>query len=235
MFCKIYNCDCLDLMKSMEDDSVDAVVTDPPYDEKTHEGAICGNEEDVVGVSEFGPLQDVGKVVSESVRISLGWCLFFCALEQLGEYQAEAKKLDGDVFVRSGYWDKIMHTPQFTGDRPAQPGEAIAILHRPGKKRWNGGGRPALWRYMRMSGNKVHPTQKPLELIKALIIDFTESDDLVFDPFMGSGTTGVAALQMGRSFIGCEIDKDYFGIAEKRLKDEAGTMFCDTEIEVCEI
>jgi len=66
-----------------------------------------------------------------------------------------------------------------------------------------------------------HPTQKPKHVMRWLIQKYTKPDEIVFDPFMGSGTTGVAALQLGRKFIGCEIDPKYFAIAEKRIKQAA--------------
>ena len=68
---------------------------------------------------------------------------------------------------------------------------------------------------------RVHPTQKPIALMRYLIERYTQPDDIVFDPYMGSGTTGVAALQLGRKFIGCEIDPKYFAVAESRIKSAA--------------
>lgn len=65
-----------------------------------------------------------------------------------------------------------------------------------------------------------HPTQKPVELIKRILIASSKPDELVLDPFMGSGTTGVAALQLKRKFIGIELDKTYIEIAIKRIKKE---------------
>ncbi|WP_024466881.1 DNA-methyltransferase, partial [Treponema pedis] len=66
---------------------------------------------------------------------------------------------------------------------------------------------------------KLHPTQKPVELIEKFIIDSTNEGDTVLDTFMGSGTTGVACIDTNRRFIGMEIDLGYFNIAEKRLKN----------------
>lgn len=63
-----------------------------------------------------------------------------------------------------------------------------------------------------------HPSPKPIEYMLKLISRLTNENDTIFDPFMGSGTTGVAAVQLGRNFIGCEIDPKYFAIAEKRIK-----------------
>jgi len=66
-----------------------------------------------------------------------------------------------------------------------------------------------------------HPTQKPLKVMRYIIENFTKEGDTIFDPFMGSGTTGVACIQAGRHFIGCEISAEYFAIAEKRIKSAA--------------
>ena len=66
-----------------------------------------------------------------------------------------------------------------------------------------------------------HPSQKPIRLMRKIIQKFTKRGDLVFDPFMGSGSTGVACMQLGRSFIGCELKAEYFAIAEKRVQSAA--------------
>ena len=68
------------------------------------------------------------------------------------------------------------------------------------------------------SYEKFHPTTKPLDLMLWVIRNYTNEGDAIFDPFMGSGTTGVAAVQLGRNFIGCEINPDYFATAEKRIR-----------------
>jgi len=66
---------------------------------------------------------------------------------------------------------------------------------------------------------RYHPTQKPLAVMKWIIENYSNPGDTILDPFMGSGTTGVACVQTGRNFIGIEIDPTYFAIAEKRIKD----------------
>lgn len=70
-------------------------------------------------------------------------------------------------------------------------------------------------------GQKYHPTQKPDWIIKRLICACTREGDTIFDPFMGSGTTGIACMQLGRKFIGCEIDEGYYKIAERRIREAA--------------
>lgn len=77
--------------------------------------------------------------------------------------------------------------------------------------------------YKNISGKlKLHPTQKPVPLLKELILNSSRKNDVVFDPFMGSGSTGEAALACGREFIGCEIDPQYFVIAQQRLCNRTG-------------
>jgi len=67
--------------------------------------------------------------------------------------------------------------------------------------------------------NTDHPSQKPIQLLRTLVERYTKKGDTILDPFMGSGTTGVACVQTGRNFIGIEIEPKYFEIAQKRIKD----------------
>lgn len=68
-------------------------------------------------------------------------------------------------------------------------------------------------------GKKTHPCEKPTELLSFYINNSSRNGDIVFDPFMGTGNTGVASLQSERKFIGVEIDKEYFSISEEKLKN----------------
>ena len=68
-------------------------------------------------------------------------------------------------------------------------------------------------------GQNLHDTEKPVELMKILVENSSKENEIVFDPFMGSGTTGVACLQNNRKFIGCEIDEHYFEIAKQRIEN----------------
>jgi site-specific DNA-methyltransferase (adenine-specific) len=126
----------------------------------------------------------------------------------------------GDEWVRSGVWRKPNATPQFTGDRPAIPGEGIAIMHGAGRKRWNGGGSHAYWHHNVARDRHGHPTAKPLPLMLELLQAFTDPGDLILDPFIGSGTTLRAAKELGRRAIGIEIEKRYCDYAVDRLRQE---------------
>lgn len=204
----LYLGDCREILPTLG--RVDAVVTDPPFDSKTHMGADKRYSD-----IDFAPLGDAQKLARALVEVSDGWVLAFCAFEQFAEYRDGA----GNAWVRAGIWDKVSNMPQMTGDRPAQGGEGIAIMHRPGRKKWNGGGKAAIWRHLVERGEKEHPTQKPLSLISDLLGQFTAIGALVLDPFMGSGTTGVACVRLGRRFVGIEIEPRYFDIACRRIEE----------------
>jgi len=161
-------------------------------------------------------------VAGQVSRVVRRWALLFCD-EESAHLWRQAIVAAGLEYVRTGYWRKIGGTPQFTGDRPGIAVEAIVIAHPPGRKRWNGGGRPGIWDcpivLNRNSGEtRVHTTQKPLDLMLALVRDFTGHGETILDPFAGSGTTGVACIQTGRQFLGWERDAKYHAVATARLE-----------------
>uniref|UniRef100_A0A6M3JAH5 Putative methyltransferase n=1 Tax=viral metagenome TaxID=1070528 RepID=A0A6M3JAH5_9ZZZZ len=203
----IYHGDCRDILPHLP--KVDLVLTDPPYDAETHNGALLNNP------ISFQPLRDIDEIVSLFLGVCDGWVCVFCSLEMLGHYRDCA----GECWVRGGIWDRIVNMPQMSGDRPAQGGEGIAILHNRGRKQWNGGGKAAIYRHMVERNHKWHPTQKPLKLFTELVTDFSHGGTIL-DPFMGSGTTLVAAKNLGRKAIGIEIEEKYCEIAAQRLSQE---------------
>ena len=154
-------------------------------------------------------------------RIVRRWTLAFCDDDLLPVWRAAAVKA-GLRVVRTGVWVREGGAPQFTGDRPAGGAEYVVILHRPVKMRWNGGGLPAVWAHpivANRSGHRrdrVHTTQKPESLMSEIVSLFTEPGETVLDPFAGSGTTGVAALRYGRSFVGLERSAEYADVARGR-------------------
>jgi site-specific DNA-methyltransferase (adenine-specific) len=196
------------------------VITDPPYDAKTHAGATHAVRPDQAPI-DFAPL-DAPAIVPLLLDVSERWTIAFCALEMLGSYQLAA----GDAWVRAGFWRRTDGAPQFTGDRPGQPGEAIAIMHTPGaRKRWHGGGSSAFWEYGVERVARTHPTQKPERLIAALVSLFTDPGDVILDPFSGSGTTLVACKRLGRLAIGIEQDVDHCKRTVERLRQGALDLF----------
>lgn len=212
----LYLGDCRDILPTLA--PVDAVITDPPYgDAATHAGHLggvtlrdgtpAGQALGFAGITE----SEAVEMASAWVSLSKSWVVF------TSEWKFVKALDDAGLLVRFGIWRKPDGAPQFTGDRPGMGWEAVAICHRPGKKKWNGGGKHAFWSYPKGGGKTNHPTEKPIFLFTDFVCDFTNPGDVVLDPFMGSGTTGVAAIQEGRSFIGIEREPKYFDIACKRI------------------
>ncbi len=206
------------------------LVSDPPFTDHVSAHAaqragLASRQGAWVGGSGTG--LSFGGVSPEAVARALEhvdrWSVIFCAIEQVGDYQRAAP----DLYVRGGWWAKTNASPQFTGDRPAAPGEAVAIFHARGPKRWNRGGHKAEWRGpISHTGaspwdERIHETQKPLWLMAELVSAFTDPGDLVWDPYAGAATTGVACLLSGREFIGHEIQERYFEGSCRRLEAAA--------------
>ena len=209
------NCmDCMDLLKQIPDKSIDLVLTDPPYDKETHKNAVTDR------TGKFGNIGfesiDIVPMIEIFLQKTKRWVIVFTTIENLGLIRKQYK----DLYIRGGIWDRIVNTPQISGDRPAQACEGIAILHNKGRKKWNGGGKAGIWRKMVNRGTKQHPTEKPLELISQLVSDFSYEEELIIDPFMGSWTTAVACQNLKRNFIGCELDEDYCNIGKERLRQK---------------
>lgn len=191
---------------------VDSVITDPPYSIKTHEGARTGGGDDILIDFQSISSKDLVSLSSSLVSKSKNWVVMTCDWLHCAALANEMP----DEFIRAGVWVKPNGMPQYTGDRPSMGWESVAILHRAGRKKWNGGGRHAVWNIPKVSGN--HPTEKPIALVESFVSLFTNPGDLVLDPFMGSGTTGVACANLGRRFIGIERDEKYYRIAKQRIE-----------------
>jgi site-specific DNA-methyltransferase (adenine-specific) len=212
--------DCLDPangLASLADESVDHVICDPPYCDETHERRNVTEHRNgyEVAAIDFAPLDlaTVPALASEFLRVARRWVVVFTSDRNLGPWIAAF----GDAFVRSMVWVKTDPMPQMTGDRPAHGFELLVLAHRAGRKRWNGGGRPGTYATSRGDGKRDHPTQKPIGLMESLVRDFSDADDVVCDPFTGSGTTGVACGKLGRQFLGWEVNAQYHAVAKRRL------------------
>lgn len=206
----LYCGDCRELLPTL--DAVDVVITDPPYGAVTHAGARSAKSLDKTTI-DFAAItsSDLAALSLEFVKIARRWVVMTCEWRHAANLES-----DGVPLVRLGVWIKPNGAPQFTGDRPGTGWEAVAILHREGRKRWNGGGHHAVWVCPIEQGE--HPTQKPLRLVTQWVQAFTEAGETILDPFMGSGTTGVAAVSLGRKFIGVEKEQKYFDLSLRRIQ-----------------
>jgi site-specific DNA-methyltransferase (adenine-specific) len=213
---ELWHGDCLEILPTLP--KVDAVVTDPPYgDAATHGNHLSKitlrNGEPARQALGFGGIskEQAVALAKQWTEVAARWVVFTC------EWKYAHALDDAGLLVRLGIWRKPDGAPQFTGDRPGTGWEAVAICHRAGKKRWNGGGRHAFWEWPKGQNDSGHPTGKPIGLACDLVSSFTDSGETILDPFMGSGTTGVACANLGRKFIGIEIERKYFDIACERI------------------
>jgi site-specific DNA-methyltransferase (adenine-specific) len=213
---KIYQGDCLELMRQLPDKCVDAVITDPPY------GIGESNEKNasrrcLAGTTNFGHYEwDDKKIsdehISELVRVSKNQVVFG------GNYYGSILG-DTSCYI---VWDKDNGLTDFADCELAWTSFKKAT--RKIRHRWQG------FLQERMGLNReqrVHPTQKPVEVMAWIIENYTQPDDLILDPFLGSGTTAVACLRTGRRFIGMEISEAYCEIARKRVASEMAQLKLD--------
>ena len=219
---KIFHGDSREILPELfKRESIDHVVTDPPYSERTHQGART-NRLDAIDKR----LIDFQSMSCEEIRNTLsicgpnmsGWVVAFMDWRYM---RAIEEKPPHDLrFVRFGIWNKTNGMPQLTGDRPAMGWEAIAILHRANTTMsWNGKGTRSVWSAAR-EAFPIHPAQNPIGLVRSLITLFCKEGTTVLDPFMGSGTTLRAAKDLGCKAIGIEIDERYCELAANRLAQE---------------
>lgn len=217
---ELHNDDCLNVFKFIPDQSIDLVVTDCPYKIvsggvtnlkggifKTQEiktGKVFGNNS--IEFSQWLP--EVFRVLREGTH-----CYIMVNARNLSRLQCEAERC-GFQFVNIIIWEKNNVTPN---RYYMQQVEYILLLRKGRARTINNPGTSNVLKVNNLVGRKAHPTEKPVELMKILVENSSKPGDTVFDPFMGAGSTGVACMESNRKFIGVEIDKKYFDIAEKKM------------------
>ena len=220
--------DCLEEMKKLPDKSVDLVVTDPPYKVigggANHptinmKGSVVGKNDgkifkhNDIEISEWLP--EVKRVMKDDTQ---GY--IFTNQLNLLPYLKEIEKQGLEVH-RVLIWDKGIATWTRWYMKSYEP----IIFFRKGKaKAINEQGTKDIISVANPR-EKIHPTEKPTNLISVLIRNSSNGDDVVFDPFMGSGTTGCACKELGRDFIGIELNEEYYDIAQNRINQTMGSLF----------
>ena len=213
----LYHGDCREVLADMADESATAVLTDPPYTERTHKKARTPEHS---GVTTFAPITDADLklLMSSMARVSSGWVV--ATLDYRHAVAFDNDPPPGLKVQRLGVWVKTNPTPQLSGDRPAQGWESIAYMHRDDRRsKWNGGGKHGNF-VTPIAAPEGHPTAKPLGIVAEWVRWFTNPGDLVLDPFAGSGTTLRAAKDEDRRAIGVELDERYCEVIAKRLTQD---------------
>lgn len=238
MSSKLYKGDCLEVMKSIPDGSIDAIITDPPY------GTTACKWDSVIP---FEPMwEQLNRIIKPNGAIVLfGSEPFSSALRMsnIKNYKYDwiwDKKIpSGMSYARfqpmrrneqiSVFCDgKTKYNPQMTlRDKPIKSGGVkhsetapIANKSKDFKKTYTHKNPTNILVFDKIRRGSVHPTQKPVALMEYLIKTYTNENETVLDFTMGSGSTGVAAKNLNRNFIGIEQDENYFKIAEDRINKQ---------------
>lgn len=221
---RLYLGDCLDVLPTLESGSVDAVVTDPPFSARTHKGHDMsanghagfghdGSDRKPLGYAPWADA-DVSRAMPLLCRVSRGWVVAITDHVLALPIQAEMERAGRYAFAPLP-WYVPGSRVRLSGDGPSSWTAWIVVCRTAAQVRWGtlpGG-------YMHR-GEQCHMGGKPVELMAAIVGDYSREGDVVADPYMGSGTTGVACVQSGRSFIGCEIDPVHFATAVRRIEAE---------------
>lgn len=218
---KLLHGDCLELMKDIPDNSVDLIITDPPY--RGISGGKAGKKNQPSGIL----TQNDGKLFQHNNIKPEAWfpelyrvlkpkshCYIMTNTINLRTYLNLANEC-GFLLHNLLVWQKNNATPNKWYMKNA---EYILFLRKGSQKFINHMGSKTVHSFANVKTRR-HPTEKPISLMEFYIKNSSKPAEVVFDPFMGSGTTGVACMNTGRNFIGIELDEKYFDIACKRIED----------------
>ena len=226
-FCFIQTKDFGEFLEQIPAETAHLILTDPPYNisRKTGFANIGENSVERFAVSmDFGKWDhekiDILKLakLSYSVLRKNGTAIIFYDIWKITEI-AVAMKTAGFKQLRIIEWMKNNPVPLNSKNNYLTNSREIAVMGvKIGKPTFhseydNG----QYWYPIPHGGKRYHPTQKPIEFMKELIKKHSNEEDIVIDPFLGSGTTAIAALQLGRKFYGCDINEKYVEIAKKRV------------------
>jgi site-specific DNA-methyltransferase (adenine-specific) len=205
------------------------LITDAPYEQISHNATGRIRRSDGVLAPARLAFDGVDLIRDDlllraKIKCS-GWFISFCTSEGVAIWRDAIEK-HGLRYKAPMVWIKRDSMPRFNGQGPAHGHEMLVTAWCPpgGYSKWNGGGRRGLFDYQcnwpgRLSAEKGgHQTEKPIGLMKELVVLFSDHGETVCDPFMGTGTTGEACVLTGRKFIGIEQDEKWFTYACRRLE-----------------
>lgn len=221
---------CFDLLTKLPDKSIHLILIDPPYeisrDTNFQNGEETGRDVDRFRISmDFGDWDKnfigLDIVIKEGYRILKDGGTLICfydlwKIETLKNYMENAKFKQ----IRFIEWLKTNPVPINSKINYLSNAREVAVCGiKRSKPTFNSSYDNGIYQYpICHDPGRFHPTQKPLELMEALILKHSNENDIVLDCFSGSGTVGVAALKNNRKFIGCEISPEYYQKSLERLK-----------------
>lgn len=205
--------DCMGRMPLMQENSVDFTLTDIPYDAvNRNDNGLRKLSKDNADILNF----DIVEFCEQVYRVTKNSICIFCGKEQFSTiYKFFAGKKGT---VRPVIWQKSNPSPM-NGQHIYLSGVELAVwFKKTGAKVFNAHCKNTVFKHPN-GKSKLHPTEKNHELLKELILDNTNENNIVFDPCMGSGSHLLVALQEGRRIVGYELDEKYFEIAKQRLEN----------------
>lgn len=225
----IYNACCLQIMRDMPNESVDLICTDPPYrvTPRGSSGTMTGywaTKHAKSGMIFDHNDIDIEEYLPEFYRIlkADAHCYIMCNNYNLPHFFDVVDKSQFH-FVKLLVWDK---QSKICGRYYMGQVEHIFMLRKGKDKPINNCSQSDLLSFSNFNrekdkdGNNLHDSMKPISLMQCLIENSTKEGEIVLDPFMGSGTTALACIRSNRHYIGCEIDKHFFEITNKRISQE---------------
>lgn len=220
----IYLGDCREILPQV--DGIKHVICDPPYEDELHAAVgkinrIRNDGRKTVDDLNFGGINtDRDEIAAALVKASSGWLIIFTLAEGVRAWR-DPMQAAGAKWDTTLAWVKPDASPRFNGQGAARGFEcAVTAWCGPGYRKWNGGGKRGVYTHcVNFQRQGEHPTEKPLPLMADLVSDYTQPGELICDPFMGSGTTGIAAVRHGREFIGIEQNEQWFDLARRRISD----------------
>ncbi|MGP1514465.1 MAG: DNA-methyltransferase [Bacteroidales bacterium] len=234
----LYNDNCLNVLRQMPPSSVDMIFADPPYNLSGENFLTVQNGKPVkLYKGDWDVIEDIDKFnyewISECLRVlsDTGTLWISGTLHNHPSVGSVLKNLNAWI-INDIIWFKPNATPLLSKNRLAPATELIWLASKSKKyyfnydlaKQINGGKQMKnLWIINAERHKTTHKTEKPESLLERIISLGSKENDLILDPFLGSGTTGVVAKRLNRNFIGIEIDKQYFDIAKERINKEKST------------
>src|SRR5699024_1317835 len=217
---KIYNEDCLEGMKRIPDGSVDLIVTDPPY-LINYSRHVKGHRFENKILNDNNP-ELISKYIKECYRIlkNNSAMYMFTSHKTVDFFKQELEDVGFNV-KNMIIWDKQR---QGIGDTSTVIGfqyELLFFVYK-GQPKIRGKRLSDIWSFPKVVGrNQMHQNQKPIELIERCVKKHSNEGDVVFDGFMGTGTTAIACVNTNRNYIGFELDQTYYEKSLERIKNNA--------------
>lgn len=209
--------DCLELMRDIPDGSVDMICTDPPYGMSFQSNHRKERHNKIENDSSLEWIEDF---TNEMFRVAKNNSAHysFCSFHHVDKFKIafEKKFTVKNILI----WEKNNTSMGDLYGDFAPKYEMCFLLHK-GRALIRGKRDPNIFKFAR-TRNELHPTQKPVDLMEYLISKFSDPGDVILDPFAGSGTTAIAALNTGRGYICIEKDPEYYKLATERVREYNG-------------